>query len=205
MTIEAPALSAEAMAEWTSHVESVLRGIAHALNNRAAALSALIELATEPAEEPPVIRSILGTELERVQGLVRVLRSIGVPRGAIEAFTPGDAAAEASSVLALHSDHRDVPVEVDIAGAQPIRVQRWMFVRAVIALGAGMTRGPSRGPARLTISAEDAWLEVIGTDTPWRTTPLVAELARAMGGDALPDRYGFRVPTLAALRQREGR
>ena len=198
-------LSPEAIAEWNLHVESVLRGMAHALNNRAAALSALIELTNEPAEKPPVIQSILGTELERVSEIVRVLRSIGAPRGAVEAFTPGDAAAEAMLVLQLYAEHRDAPLTVEAAEAQPVRVARWMFVRALVALGAGLARTNGAAGRRILIAAKGDWLEVDGNDSARRASLLLTELAGAMGGDVLPDRYGFRVPTLAALRRREGR
>lgn len=198
-------LSPEAIAEWNLHVESVLRGMAHALNNRAAALSALIELTNEPAEKPPVIQSILGTELERVSEIVRVLRSIGAPRGAVEAFTPGDAAAEALLVLRLYAEHRDAPLTVETAEAQPVRVARWMFVRALVALGAGLVRTNGAAGRRILIAAKGDWLEVDGNDSARRASLLLTELAGAMGGDVLPDRYGFRVPTLAALRRREGR
>lgn len=198
-------LSPEAIAEWNLHVESVLRGMAHALNNRAAALSALIELTNEPAEKPSVIQSILGTELERVSEIVRVLRSIGAPRGAVEAFTPGDAAAEAMLVLQLYAEHRDAPLTVETAEAQPVRVARWMFVRALVALGAGLVRTNGAAGRRILIAAKGDWLEVDGNDSARRASLLLTELAGAMGGDVLPDRYGFRVPTLAALRRREGR
>lgn len=203
--IDPGSLSPEAIAEWNLHVESVLRGMAHALNNRAAALSALIELTNEPAEKPPVIQSILGTELERVSEIVRVLRSIGAPRGAVEAFTPGDAAAEAMLVLQLYAEHRDAPLTVETAEAQPVRVARWMFVRALVALGAGLVRTDGAAGRRILIAAKGDWLEVDGNDSARRASLLLTELAGAMGGDVLPDRYGFRLPTLAALRRREGR
>lgn len=200
-----PALSAEAIAEWNAHVESVLRGIAHALNNRAAALSALVELTSEPPEAPPVIRSILGTELERVQGLVGVLRSVSTRRGAVEAFTPGDAAMEAGAVLEVLTELRDAPVRFDVQRAQPVRVARWMFVRALIALGAGSAEHGGAQQRDVSLSADDEWLEVRADGSGRRPSALVAELTTAMGGELLAGRYGFRVPTLAALRRREGR
>ena len=199
------ALSAEAIVEWNGHVESVLRGIAHALNNRAAALSALVELTSEPPEEPPVIRSILGTELDRVQGLVGVLRSVATRRGAVEAFTPGDAAAEAGAVLEVLTELRDAPVRFEVQRAQPVRVSRWMFVRALIALGAGCDKAGGAHQRGITLSADDEWLEVRADGAGKRASLLVAELTEGMGGELLADRYGFRIPTLVALRRREGR
>jgi hypothetical protein len=198
-------LSAEAIVEWNGHVESVLRGIAHALNNRAAALSALMELTSEPPEDAPVIRSILGTELDRVQSLVGVLRTMAMRRGAVEAFTAGDAAAEAAAVLDVVTELRDMTLRFDVQRAEPVRVARWMFVRSLIALGAGISRLGGAQESRITLSAGDEWLDVSASDTDHRPSLLVSELASAMGGEVFADRYGFRIPTLAALRRREGR
>ena len=48
-------ISSSAAAEWIAIVEAVLRGVAHALNNRGAALAAMAELyPLEPA--PPSMR-----------------------------------------------------------------------------------------------------------------------------------------------------
>lgn len=190
-------LSAGALEEWGEHVESILRGIAHALNNRAAALSAILELARDPADAADatdVTNSILSTELERVTDLVGIVRSLGAPRRGVEAFAPGDAAEEALAALKLHAETNGRAVVIDSSAASPIRVEKWMYVRALIALGA------SASP--IIVRAEGDWLltragGVAGTST------LVAELARLMGGEPLEDQRGLRLPTLAALRQRE--
>jgi hypothetical protein len=176
-------------------VESVLRGIAHALNNRAAALSAVIELSREPVEDPSDTEAILTTEFKRTNDLVAVVRSLGAPRRGIEAFAPRDAAKEALAVLGMHAG-RDRPVDIDAQQAPPIRVSRWMYVRALVALGAAATS--------ITVSEDGEWLMTRASGgVP--ASLLVAELARLMGGEPLPDHAGFRVPTLAALRQREAR
>jgi hypothetical protein len=199
--------SAEACAEWTAHVEHVLRGIAHALNNRAAAVSAVLELSQEPAEEASVVRSILATELERLRDLAGVVRLVGAPREGAEAFAPRDASAQALAVLAMHAAERDSRIVIDAATAPPIRVPRWMFVRALVALAVGVPF--SRDGARsvtLTAVEDGEWLVVQSSDGDCAPSPLLAELARAMGGEPLTSgRRGFRVPTLAAIRQREGR
>lgn len=192
------ALSAAALGEWNQHVEHVLRGIAHALNNRAAALSAVIKLSREPEDDPGVTSSILGTELERVSDLVSVVRSIGAPRQGMEAFAPRDAAAEALAVLKLHAEQRDRVVSIDANSAPPIRVPRWMYVRSLIVLGASASA--------MTVAEDGEWLvtRADGANTPAHSpSTFVAEMARLMGGEPLNGQLGFRVPTLAALRQRE--
>jgi hypothetical protein len=202
-----PELSAEALREWNGHVENVLRGIAHALNNRAAALSAVIELTRDP-EDAGVIGSILSAELDRVGDLVAVVRSIASHKSGADAFVPADAANEALAVLRHHAENRERRVAIDASSAAPVRVVRWMFVRALIALGA--TASASDGGVKISIVEEGPWL-VTRLDTAnvpdAALSPYVKELARAMAGEPLPtaDCYGFRIPTLAALRRSEGR
>lgn len=211
-------LSAAAHDEWARNVEEVLLGVAHALNNRAAALSAVMELSTEPPEDPAVIRSILESELDRVQGLSRVMRAMGAPRSGEEAFAPGDAVAEVLAVMAHHARHRDRAVAIDASGATPIRVPRWMFVRSLIALAATVAQSGAETPndeslRGIVIREEGDWLVTHAAGAPGRLPPsvLMTELARAMGGEPLTasedgsGRVGFRVPTLREVRRREGR
>lgn len=201
-------LSAAAAAEWNRHVESVLRGVAHALNNRAAALAALIELTSEPAEEPAVLREILGSEQRRVSAIVQTVRAMGMPQSDAEAVLPADVAADVRVVLEQHPDLRDGAVQIDATHGSPVRVPRWAFARALLALAAGMTGAARATPRRLAITTEGDWVIVAGEaerTTPASASALAAELAAHMGGEPLAGRYGIRVPTLAALRRREGR
>jgi hypothetical protein len=200
-----PALSATAAAEWTACVESVLRGVAHGLNNRAAALSAVVELSSEPAEAPAVVREILMTEQQRVRDLVQVVRIIGTPRMAPEALMPADVARDVSLVLEHHPDLRDGVVQIEATEASPIRASRWAFVRALIALTAGLSGVTRSAPGRITMRTEGDWLVLSADDHPAPLPSLASELARHMGGEPLASGYGIRVPTLAALRRREGR
>lgn len=208
----APELSAAALREWSYTVESVMRGIAHALNNRAAALSAVIELSRDPTDDPTMTGAILGTELERVQGLGAVITTLGQPRAGTEAFAPGAAADEALEVLKLHGQHRDRTITIDAYSAPPTRVPRWMFVRSLIALAVAGSRGLLASTTNLSITVvedgEGDWIvaSVDGAYTPSTTaSPYMCELARAMGGEPLDKPLGFRVPTLTALRRRETR
>lgn len=205
-----PEFSEAALSEWVGHVEAALAGITHALNNRAAALSAIIELSDEPAEDAAVIRSLLTAELDRVQTLSQAVRLAGSPKSGVEAFSPADAAREARTVLEFHADVRDRGVTIDAVKAPPVRVARWQFVRAIIALAAGRSRdrGTGDGAATITIVEEGDWLLTRVDGAPGRgPTALVMELARAMDGEPVTESgcYGFRVPTLSALRRREGR
>lgn len=196
-----PALSADAQREWNAHVDAVLRGVAHALNNRAAALSALVQLADDH-EPATTLRGILENELQRVTGLAAAIRSIGTPREGEEAFAPGDAAAEAIEVLKLHADQRELSRTIESRDAPPIRVQRALFVRALIVLAANAGRDNPQARVELLSRGDDLVVRVEGA-TP-AASAYVREIAHAMGGEALNEGRGFRVPTLAALRQRGG-
>ena len=195
------ALSAAAEREWNAHVEAVLRGVVHTLNNRAAAISALIQLADD-GEPAGTLRGILATELERVTGLAAAIRTIGTPRGGEEAFAPGDAAAEAMDVLKHHAEQRELSTMIESRGAPPIRVQRALFVRALIVLAAN--GGRANAGARVTMESSGSDLAVRIEGAAPAASPFVHEIASAMGGEALDDGRGFRVPTLASVRQREG-
>ena len=202
---ESPAeLSAAASAEWIRHVENVLRGVAHALNNRAAALAALVELTSEPAEAPAVLREIVSTEQQRVRDLVQVIRALGPPRAGEEAFLPVDVVQEVALLLDHYPAMRDGGMQIDATQAAPVRAPRWAFARALLALSAGL----AGAPARMVITTDGDWLVICsdaGTEQAPPISALARELARHMGGEPLAGAYGIRLPTLAALRQREGR
>jgi len=199
------ALSTDALTEWTHHVEAVMRGLAHALNNRAAALSAIIELSREPDDEPEVTRSILTGELGKVRELAKAVRSVGPPRDGADALSPNDLVAETLAVLQLHADIRDRVIQIDAADAPVVRVAPWMLLRALVLLcaDAPVTDAASR-TARVTLGQDGDWLVVRAEGTSGvPASPYLAALARRMGGDVIPG--GFRIPTLESLRRREAR
>lgn len=199
---DTPEVTPAALREWNHHVESVMRGLAHALNNRAAALSAVIELSHEPDDDPGATREILEGEMGRVAELVRVVRALAVPRGAAEALAPADLVADLKSILHLHADLRERSVEFEAANAPPVRVPRWMLLRALVALAASSVAVPGTRTTAVTLSADGDWLTARTNAT---RSPYMAEMAAAMGGAPLPDESGFRIPTLESIRRREGR
>lgn len=197
-----PQVTAESLREWGHHVESVLRGLAHALNNRAAALSAVIELSSEPDDDPAATRQILVEEMSRVQDLVKVVRAVGVPRPGSEAIAPGDLAPEIQSVLALHADLKDRTVRIDGSAAPAVRVPRWMLARALVSLAASAVPPAGERSVTLTIGEDGDWMVA---RVPGGRSGYANELAAAMGGEPLADASGFRIPTLEAIRRREAR
>lgn len=200
-----PPLSAEALLEWDGHVESVMRGVAHALNNRAASLSALMALVMEPDYTPGTTQSMLSTEVARLHEIVGVVRAVGAPKGDLEAFEPGDAAKSASAVLALHAALRDRTVTIN-AAVPPVRAHRWMFVRALIVLAGRVAVADRRAPITLHLTEADGWVRVTAeSSTAVGRSAYLEEIAVALGGEPLDGAAGFRMPTLATLRRREGR
>jgi len=204
-----PELSGPALSEWNHTVENVMRGIAHALNNRAAALSAVLELSRDSTDDATSLSSILRPELQRVQDLAKVVRTIGFPRAGMEAFAPGDAAEEAIEVLRMSAELRDRTITIDALRASPTRVPRWMYVRSLVALGAAGARATRDATTlRIAVADDGDWVaaRVQGVSAQSAApSAYVSEMCRAMGGATLDTDFGFRVPTLAALRRREGR
>ena len=186
-------------------MEAVLRGIAHALNNRAASMSALMTLCTEPDYTPQATRDMLASEVDRLHQLVAVVRAIGAPKGGAEAFEPAEAARAALGVLGLHAALRDRALAINGSPA-PVRVPRWMFVRALVVLAGRAAAAERRAPVSIDLGERDGWVEVTARGAASdRASPYLAEIAAALGGELLPGGAGFRLPTLAALRLREGR
>ena len=201
--VPVPELSDAAVREWSRYVEGIMRGLAHALNNRAAALSALLEFAREPDDDPAATQAILATELERVRELTEIVRLLDSPRGTVEAVAPGDAVPVVLAAARLHAELRERTITFDADAAPPVRVARWMLQRALIALAASSTDAGDRS-LHVTLAGDGDWL-IARADVAQaaKTSAYVTEVARAMGGEALAG--GFRLPTLEALRRREGR
>jgi hypothetical protein len=202
--VPAGTFTAPALLEWNHHVESVLRGLAHALNNRAAALSAVLELSREPVDDDPeATREILAGEMKRVSELVAVVRAMGAPRPETEALAPADLVKDLEGALSLHADLRDGSVRVSAESAPPVRVARWMLLRALISTAARARPTAGQRTVALQIVAQDDWMVARADgDRAAGGSLYAAELARAMGGEPLPDGSGFRIPTLELLRRR---
>jgi hypothetical protein len=140
--------------------------------------------------------------------MVTVVRAIGTPLIRAEAFDPADAAREAAMVLGFHPQQRYREVTFRANGAPPTRVPRWLYVRALVALAADATRagGDAAPPVTVTLDGDGDWLVAGARDRARNALSSYGrELAAAMAGEPLHGALGFRVPTLAAIRRREGR
>lgn len=201
-----PALGEAALREWQSIAEQVMRGIVHSLNNRSAALSAVLELSRDAGDDATGVVSILSTEIQRVAELSRLGRTLAVPRDVEEAIDVAHAAEEAALVLRFHAGLRERTVTIVASGAPPVRAAKWRLVRALVTLGCSAGEAvPDRGSASVVVTGEGDWLVARAANAPGAPSAYTVAMARAMGGDALERELGFRVPSLAAIRRREGR
>lgn len=122
-------------ADWAAITDSLIGGIAHALSNRIATLSALGELmrlendATEGA-------TMLRQESGRLETLVHALRLLGNESGSSpEALELPEVLEQSVALHRYHRDLRDVEVEIDAAArVMPVRIERRRVVHAVLLL-----------------------------------------------------------------------
>lgn len=197
--------------DWNSLTDALLRGVAHALSNRAGALTALRDLGTSDDEG----RELLAGEIQRLTELIRLLRLVPAERSALaEALEVPLLVRDAVAVLGLHAQARDVRWTVTVSGApQPVRAERWVLLRVLLLLCAGAladAAAQGAGELRVTTAGDDAaTLASITTgnaSTRWRVPDAYARMLADRAGAELRWADGpleLRLPTLAELRRRE--
>jgi hypothetical protein len=194
--------------DWQTLSDELLQGLVHALNNRVAALSALVELARLGDEEEDPLSALPSeiAQLHQVNGLFALLPA---RRSDAEALDPSVAMEDA---LHLHEHHPRLRGErcvVTYEGtATAVRVPRWAFVRALVMLiHAAKRAGESvqgRGCAPVRVRSDAAALGVHVETSVEPSADLVALAARC--GGAITQEGGeltLRLPTLLELRRRE--
>lgn len=200
--------------DWIDLTDALLRGTAHALSNRAGALSALRDLGTLDEDG----RELFTGEIARLTRLIHLLRLVPAEPGALpEALDVAAIASDAVAVLALHPDSRELLWDARVDGVpQPVRAERWVLLRCVLLMCAGALAGCiARGARRLriTTSGDEETTVVSLADgdeqpTTWKEpSPYARELATRLGG-ALSWRGAaleLRMPTLAVARAHEAR
>jgi hypothetical protein len=213
--------------------DGILRGVAHALSNRVAALSGvagLVDFGNLPLNR---LSRALGSEVSQLGQLVemvRLLPSDARPRGeAIELRTMLPAVV---ALHALHADLRDVACTVqDDRNAQPVHLGRSVFVHAVLLLVDVAKRDALRGRGSVSLSyrGDSTWVTVAVESLGGVTLPTgggsadeerelrrglaaaVAQLDPSLIVDVKPRserpgnglRLELRLPTLLEVRRRE--
>ncbi|HEV2147938.1 MAG TPA: hypothetical protein VGR37_11090, partial [Longimicrobiaceae bacterium] len=121
---------------WLDASDGVLAGIHHALNNRLAAVSALVQLGAAGGGRGPDLDRALRDELERFGAALRLLAFL--PRRPDEAPTPLRLEEVLPDALALARQHRDVR-DVEFAaesapGLLPVFCRETALMHALITL-----------------------------------------------------------------------
>jgi nitrogen-specific signal transduction histidine kinase len=209
--------------------DGILRGVAHALSNRVAALSGVAGLVEFGDLSAQRLSRALGAEVSQLGALVDLLRLL-----AADARQRGEAI-ELQAVLpqivalhALHADLRDVVCTVaHDRETPPVHVTRSALVQAVLILVDAAKRDvvASQGSVSLRYEGDPTWVTVAvesnrglvasdGIDDVAqlrdRVGRLVTQLDPALGFDVgtvhVPSsglRLALRLPTLTEVRRRE--
>ena len=195
--------------DWTTISNELLQGLIHALNNRVAALGALVELARlDPQEAAESLEGLTGelTQLGRVNALFALLPD---RRSEAEALELPDLLDDA---LALHAHHprlRNETCAVHYAGTVlPVRAPRWALLHALVMLVHAVKRAAEsvheRGGVPLRVEGSEEWVAVRvhqASEPPADLATLALRCGAELGRD--DGATVFRLPTLLELRRRE--
>lgn len=193
---------------WAEEGDALVRGLAHALSNRVAALSlAADDLHDEAAEVRQDARARIATEVERLAALDRLLKLVPAERAARpQALLPSEVLADALALHAHHPELRDVPIAHESTeAAPPVRVPRSTLLRLLVLLLSSARRAADGGGVSVRLNGDDAELRV--TVAPAGEPGEATALAASLGGRVEREEAGLALvlPSLAALRAREGR
>jgi len=202
--------------EWLELVEQALQGLHHALNNRIGSLSAVVEL-FQLGDLPVEGASFdsMASDLARLGECSRMVRLL--PRDAVSGEEPLILDDVLADVFALHRflhDVRDVQVTiVPTPYVEPVRVTRWVLVRALTLLlyDAKRLARAERTTVRIMTESDEQVVRLefrvggpaLVSAVPGRPESRYAEsLAASFGGmvNRGPGVAGLRLPTLKARR-----
>ncbi|MBW3627769.1 MAG: hypothetical protein KY464_00600 [Gemmatimonadetes bacterium] len=222
---QAEGARADAAAEgaWLAVSDALLRGVGHAMNNRAAAVSAVVQVLAASGEEGP-LEAALRAETDRLQRAVELLRLLPRQWGSdpepvrVEELIPN-----AIALLALHSDLPETRFDWDTDGPlPPVLVEPSLLIHLVCLLGTAAGQEAARTGARAVAIRGSASTEVVtlqvsvgepndayadDATTGGEVDPRSAGALLAMaGGDLTVEREDglrvkFTLPTLAAGRR----
>ena len=211
---------------WLTLSDALLRGVGHAMNNRAAALSAVVQVLAATGPEGP-LESALRSETGRLQRVVELLRLL--PRrweSEPEPVLIGELVPSAIELLALHSDLPETRYAWEAEGGlSPVLIEPSLLIHVLCLLGTAAANEAARTGARAVTfrgsGSEDAVrVDILLGESDERLAdpaapgagedPMAAAalLARA-GGELTMENEGelrlsFILPTLGAARRRAG-
>lgn len=214
--------------EWHRVSDCMIAGLCHELNDRIASLRGILQIARLDEAVDGGIADQLDAELERLARASRLLRLLPADRtGPPVATSPADVLADVLELQQHCGGLEDVPVDADIAPDTPPVFVDPASLRRVLALVLASAARAAGGRVRLRTAADDddVLFDVAvlsGADEPKETAPpagvepdplaiaAAGAALRAMGGQlddvrSTPPRLRIRLPSLAAIRRREGR
>jgi hypothetical protein len=193
--------------DWRTISEDLLKGLVHALNNRVAALSAVVELAKlgDDEEDPLVALPLEIAQLHQVNALFGLL-----PQRSAEP-EPLELRVVLEDAVGLHEHHprfRGEPVRSTFEGPPAaVRAPRWALLRAIVMLVHAAKREAGAEPGReavVRVSGDDASVAV-HVRTAELPSPDLEALAAHCGGAVTRahDELVLTLPSLRELRRRE--
>lgn len=209
--------------------DGVLRGIAHALSNRVAALSGVAGLVDFGDLSAERLSRALGAEVAQLGALVELVRLVPADsRQRAEALELQAVLPQIVALHAMHPDLRDIPCTLAHDGrAAPVHLKRSALVYAtLLLLDAAKRDAASNGsvavgyggdPVSVTIVVESrrgpdpagatddatALRERISAVLSQLDPVLAAEVGPVTEGESRGVRIALRLPTLAEVRRRE--
>jgi len=202
------------VSSWIELADALVRGLAHSLSNRIGALMALMHLGPgDPAIEE---RGFLAGEIDRLQEINRALKLLPAdlnPRQ--EAVFPADVVHDALALIGMHPRAKEITFAVHEQSDQPVRVERWAFLRLVlIVLDTAREITMARGGDSIDVSIAGDEQSVVVSATPSgaaisatldaSTDSLVDLLARSAAVCTVTlTAISLRIPALVELRRRE--
>jgi hypothetical protein len=101
---------------WLQTSDGLLRGLIHGLNNRVAALSAIVQVMAGRGASGVGLEETVLEEIQRLSGVIELMRLVPRRRGEpAEPISVADLLPELTEALSLHSELGDVTFETEIA------------------------------------------------------------------------------------------
>ena len=210
---------------WLTVSDALLRGVGHALNNRVAALSAVVQVLAATGEGGP-LHDAMSSETLRLQRAVELIRLL--PRrwdSPAEPVLVGDAVRDAMEILPLHPDLPSLRYEWAPEGELlPVLVEPTLLTHALclVGLAAGEVAAHAGVPvvsfagygeeSEVSVEVSAGTRAEPGGEPLEKSDPAAAApLVEALGGELRVVeraerwiRVRLTVPTLAAGRRSEG-
>jgi hypothetical protein len=195
------------LVSWTELADALVRGLAHALSNRVAALMALMDLG--PGDLSADESQLFPREIDRLQDINRLLKLLPADIHArVEAVLPRDVLSDAIALMSVHPRGKEIDFQLQIANDQPVRVERWALLRLLlIILEAARESALARGAHRVDVSigGDEQLVTVTALGSRFRAAsdPIAELLVRTDAMfDASESALTLRLPTLVDIRRR---